>query len=114
MSNDQEAANRFIEHWSKGKKDFETVRQRMGEIVKTDMDLVQTGRAGLGTIRNGNIDLDAAYDIARRTHPHTRDAIRAAERQEREQRERAQRQNREPEKARDTILRSLRELRERD
>ena len=67
----------------------------------------------IGTIRNGNIDLDHVYDIARRTHASTRDSIRAAERQEREQRAQARRGNQEPEKARDTILRSMRELKER-
>jgi hypothetical protein len=84
----------------------------MGEIVMTDMDLLRSGRPGIGAIRDGNIDLDATYDLARRTHPLTRDAIRAAERKEREQRA-AQRRGA-PEKARDTILRSMRELKERE
>jgi hypothetical protein len=110
---DQERANRLVEDWSKDKKDFHRVRQRMGEIVMTDMDLLRSGRPGIGAIKDGNIDLDATYDLARRTHPLTRDTIRAAERKEREQRA-AQRRGGEPEKARDTILRSMRELKERD
>jgi hypothetical protein len=112
-TDDQERANRMVDDWSKDKKDFHRVRQRMGEIVMTDMDLLRSGRPGIGAIRDGNIDLDAAYDLARRTHPETRDAIRASERKEREQRA-AQRRGGEPEKARDTILRSMRELKERE
>jgi hypothetical protein len=109
-TDDQERANRMVDDWSKDKSDFHRVRQRMGEIVMADMDLLRSGRPGIGAIKDGSIDLDAAYDLARRTHPLTRDAIRASERKEREQRA-AQRRS-EPEKARDTILRSLRELRE--
>ena len=108
MSDEQERANRMVDEWSKDKRDFHRVRERMGEIVKTDIDLLKSGRPGLGSIKDGSIDLDATYDLARRTHPLTRDAIRAAERKEREQR-----RGGEPEKARDTILRSMREIRDR-
>jgi len=110
---DQERANRMVDEWSRDKKDFHRVRQRMGEIVHADLDLLRSGRPGIGAIKDGSIDLDAAYDLARRTHPETRDAIRAAERREREQRA-AQRRSGEPESARKTILRSLREIKERD
>ena len=104
---DQERANRMVDEWSRDKKDFHRVRQRMGEIVSTDLDLVRNGRPGLGTIRDGNIDLDHAYDLARRTHPETLAEIR------REKNAQPQRRGGEPEKARDTVLRSIRELKER-
>lgn len=107
----QEKANRMIADWSKDKKDFHKVRGRMGEICSTDIELMRTGRPGLGTIRDGSLDLDAAYDLARRTHPETRESIRAAERAERE--ERARQRRGEPEKVGDTVRRSLRELKER-
>ena len=114
MSDDhQEQANRMIAEWSKDKRDFHKVRGRMGEICQTDLELMRTGRPGLGTVKDGSLDLDHAYDLARRTHPETRESIRAAERAERERRAKARRGTEEPESARDTVLRSLRELKER-
>jgi hypothetical protein len=122
MSNDdQEAANRHVDAWARDKPHFSKVRQRMGEIISTDHDLLRSGKMGLGTIRDGNIDLDHAYDLATRMHPETLSEIRAAKKQQerntkpqREDNLKSQRRGGEPEKARDTILRSVRELKERD
>ena len=85
MTDDTQAkADRMVADWSRDKKDFATVRQRMGEVINADLDLIRTGRSGLGTVRDGNIDLDAAYDIARRTHHLTRDRVRSEEKAARE------------------------------
>jgi len=110
---DQNEADKRLNDWAKDKKDFPKVRQRMGEIIQTDMSLVNSGRPGLGTIRGGDLDLDHAYDLARRMHPETLEEIRAAKKQEPERNQKSQKRGGEPEKARDTVLRSIRELKER-
>ena len=117
MSAEQEEADRKVSEWSKDKPHFPKVRQRMGEIIQTDLDLLKSGRMGLGTVKDGNLDLDHAYDLATRMHPETLAEMRAAKKREQqpEQSTRPQRQKQsgEPEKARDTIMRSMRELKER-
>jgi hypothetical protein len=110
---DQDEADKRLAEWAKDKKDFPRVRQRMGEVIQTDMDLLKSGRMGLGTVRDGNLDLDHAYDLATRMHPETLAEIRAAKKREQQPEQPKPQRGGEPEKARETITRSLRELRER-
>jgi hypothetical protein len=105
---EQAKADKHIARWSRGKRDFETVRARMGQICKTEMDLLNSGQQGLGVIRNGKFDLDHAYRLAKMTHPETLAEIRKAERREKAYTPPAER--RDPsENVRETILRSMRE-----
>jgi hypothetical protein len=108
---DEEIAQRQVEQWAKNKVHFPKVRERMGQIIDSDLRLLHQGQHGLGTVRNGKIDFDHAYRLAKLTHPETLDEIRKAER--REQDYRPPKEKRDPgETPRATILRSMRELEE--
>jgi hypothetical protein len=110
MTTDEEA-QRQVEQWAKNKKHFPKVRTRMGQIIHSDLQLIHQGQPGLGTIRDGKIDFDHAYRLAKLTHPETLDEVRKAERREREYK--PPQEKRDPgETPRATILRSMRELEE--
>jgi hypothetical protein len=108
----QAKADKYVADWARGKMDFEKVRHRMGEIAQTDINLVSTGRQGLGVVRNGQIDLDHAYHLAKLAHPETLSKIRKAEQRERSYTAPAEKRDPGP-TVRETILKSMRENAER-
>jgi hypothetical protein len=108
----QRRADAYIEDWSRGKRDFKKVRQRMGEVCATDINLTNSGRPGLGVVRNGQLDLDHAYFLAKQTHPETLAEIRRAERREKAYERPAETRDPGP-TVRQSILRSIRENAER-
>jgi hypothetical protein len=108
----QAKADKYVADWARGKKDFEKVRNRMGEIAQSDIGLLSTGRQGLGVVRNGQIDLDHAYRLAKLTHPETLAEIRKAEQRERSYEPPSQKRDPGP-SVRETILKSMRENEER-
>jgi hypothetical protein len=115
MATDEEiAAQRHVEKWAKDKPHFHKVpglRERMAHIIHSDLQLLNQRQPGLGTVREGKIDFDHAYKLAKLTHPETLDEIRKAERRERDYK--PPQQKRDPgETPRATILRSMRELEE--
>lgn len=76
----QAQANQMIEKWSADKPHFKDVRELMGQLINSDLALVQSGRPAVGGfIKNGNIDLDAAYEAAIYAHPEVRRQILADE-----------------------------------
>jgi hypothetical protein len=116
---------RIVNDFAKDKKDWHQVKERVGQILSADYNMIQRGQAGLGTIgRNGEIDLAHAYDLARRTHPQIGEEIKTARRRKAEQKaaeaeaKAAEERRREKmaqrnETAAQTIQRSLAEIRAR-
>ena len=72
----QAQANSMIEKWSADKPHFAAVRELMGQLINSDLALVQAGRHPVGGfVKNGNIDLDRAYEAAIYAHPEVRSQI---------------------------------------
>lgn len=78
----QAQANQMIEKWAENKPHFAAVRELMGQLINSELALVQAGRPASGRfIKNGNIDLDAAYEAAIYANPDVRKQILADEAQ---------------------------------
>ena len=59
------AAKEVWENWAKDKPHAEAARQQMAQIIQGDLALAQNGYPQINdTIKNGYIDLDAAYQAA--------------------------------------------------
>ena len=72
----QSQANQMIEKWAENKPHFADVRELMGQLINSELATVQAGRPSAGRfIKNGNIDLDAAYDAAVYANPEIRQQI---------------------------------------
>lgn len=63
-------------NWSKGKPHVEQVRALMANLVNSDLALMQAGQPQVSnTIKDNNIDMDAAYDAAIYAHPEVRQLV---------------------------------------
>jgi hypothetical protein len=72
----QNAAKQTWQNWSKDKPHAETVRGLMANLINSDLALIQAGQPQISnTIKNGSIDMDAAYEAAKYAHPEVRAAI---------------------------------------
>jgi len=61
----QASAEKAVLTWAKDKPHFEKVRQRMAQLINADADLLRMGQpAANGFIKDGDIDMDAAYEAA--------------------------------------------------
>jgi hypothetical protein len=72
----QNAAKQTWQNWSKDKPHAETVRGLMANLINSDLALIQAGQPQISnTIKNGSIDMDAAYEAAKYAHPEVRAAL---------------------------------------
>jgi hypothetical protein len=72
----QNAAKQTWQNWSKDKPHAETVRVLMANLINSDLAFIQAGQPQISnTIKNGSIDMDAAYEAAKYAHPEVRAAI---------------------------------------
>jgi hypothetical protein len=72
----QNAAKQTWQNWSKDKPHAETVRGLMANLINSDLALIQAGQPQISnTIKNGLIDMDAAYEAAKYAHPEVRAAL---------------------------------------
>jgi hypothetical protein len=109
---EQARVQALVDDWAKDKREFPRVRYRMGQFIQNDIALINAGFPGLGTVRDGRIDLDHAYELSLRTDPGTLAEIRAAKK--REQDYVPPQEKRDPgDTVRQSVLRSIRELKER-
>jgi hypothetical protein len=69
----QNAAKQTWINWSKDKPHAETVRGLMANLINSDLALIQAGQPQISnTIKDGSIDMDAAYQAAIYAHPEVR------------------------------------------
>jgi hypothetical protein len=69
----QTAAKQTWVNWSKDKPHAETVRGLMANLINSDLALIQAGQNQISnTIKDGSIDMDAAYQAAIYAHPEVR------------------------------------------
>jgi hypothetical protein len=109
---EQARANAIVDDWAKDKREFPRIRYRMAQFIQNDLRLAQAGFPTLGTIRDGRIDLDHAYELSLRTDPGTLAELRAAKKREREYT--PPQEKRDPgDTVRQSVLKSIRELKER-
>lgn len=81
----QNAAKQTWVNWSKDKPHAEAVRGLMANLINSDLALIQAGQAQVSnTIKNGSIDMDAAYEAAIYAHPQVRQTILQEEQAKRE------------------------------
>jgi hypothetical protein len=72
----QNAAKQTWQNWSKDKPHAETVRGLMANLINSDLALIQAGQPQISnTIKNGSIDMDAAYEAAKYAHKEVREAL---------------------------------------
>lgn len=72
----QTAAKQTWVNWSKDKPHAETVRGLMANLINSDLALIQAGQSQVSnTIKDGSIDMDAAYQAAIYAHPEVRATI---------------------------------------
>lgn len=70
------AAQQTWLNWSKDKPHAEKVRGLMANLINSDLALIQAGQSQVSnTIKDGSIDMDAAYQAAIYAHPEVRAAI---------------------------------------
>jgi hypothetical protein len=69
----QAKTQEILDNWSKGKEHFEAVRHLMAQMITS----------GAIPLKNGQVDLDAAYDAAIWAHPEVRAAVLAGQEQQR-------------------------------
>lgn len=70
------AAQQTWLNWSKDKPHAEKVRALMANLINSDLALIQAGQPQVSnTIKDGSIDMDAAYQAATYAHPEVRAAI---------------------------------------
>lgn len=70
------AAQQTWVNWSKDKPHAEKVRGLMANLINSDLALMQAGQPQVSnTIKNGTIDMDAAYQAATFAHPEVRQAL---------------------------------------
>lgn len=81
----QASAEKAVQAWAKDKPHFEKVRQRMAQFINADADLVRMGQQPVsGFIKNGDIDMDAAYEAAVWADPELRAELIRSREEERE------------------------------
>lgn len=69
----QAAAQQTWQNWSKDKTHAEKVRGLMAQLINGDLALIQAGQHQVSnTVKNGSIDMDAAYQAAIYAHPEVR------------------------------------------
>lgn len=79
----QNAAKQTWVNWSKDKPHAERVRQLMANLINSDLALIQAGQPQVSnTIKDGSIDMDAAYQAAIYAHPEVRQLLLQEERAE--------------------------------
>jgi hypothetical protein len=84
------AAQQTWVNWSKDKPHAETVRGMMAQLINGDLALIQAGQPQhSNTIKNGSIDMDAAYQAATYAHPEVRTALLQEEQAKRDKETRA-------------------------
>lgn len=72
----QNAARQTWINWSKDKPHAETVRGLMANLINSDLALIQAGQPQVSnTIKDGSIDMDAAYQAAIYANPQVRETI---------------------------------------
>jgi hypothetical protein len=77
----QNAAKQTWATWSKDKPYSEKVRGLMANLINSDLALIQAGQPQISnTIKDGSIDMDAAYEAATYAHPEVRAALQQEER----------------------------------
>jgi hypothetical protein len=70
------AAEQTWANWSQGKPHTEKVRGLMAQLIIGDLNLIQAGQPQISnTIKNGSIDIDAAYQAALYAHPEVRETL---------------------------------------
>ena len=62
----------ILHNWSQGKPHFESVRGLMAQLIQS----------GAVPLKNGNVDLDGAYDMALYANPEVRNQVLAAQQAE--------------------------------
>ena len=81
----QNAAKQTWLNWSKDKPHAEKVRGLMANLINSDLASIQAGQAQISnTIKDGNIDMDAAYQAAIYAHPEVRQLLLQEEASKRE------------------------------
>lgn len=79
------AAQQTWANWSKDKPHVEQVRALMANLVNSDLALVQGGHPQVSnTIKDGTIDMDAAYQAAIYAHPEVRQLVLKEEQKKRD------------------------------
>lgn len=79
----QNAAKQTWINWSKDKPHAERVRQLMAQLINSDLALIQAGQPQVSnTIKDGAIDMDAAYQAAIYAHPEVRQLLISEDRAE--------------------------------
>src|SRR5262249_51182430 len=58
-------AEQLVTTWAKDKPHYNAVRQLMGQLIQS----------GAVALNNGNVDLDAAYNMAIHAHPEVREVV---------------------------------------
>ena len=70
------AAKQTWINWAKDKPHAETVRGLMANLINSDLALIQAGQQQVSnTIKDGSIDMDAAYQAAIYAHPQVRQTL---------------------------------------
>jgi len=70
------AAKQTWTNWSKDKPHAETVRGLMANLINSDLALINAGQPQVSnTIKDGAIDMDAAYQAAIYAHPQVRETL---------------------------------------
>lgn len=86
----EQAAKQTWVNWSKDKPHAETVRALMANLISSDVSLMQGGQPQVSnTIKNGSIDMDAAYQAAIYAHPEVRQLVLQEEQKKRDDTARA-------------------------
>jgi hypothetical protein len=81
----QNAAKQTWANWSHDKPHAEKVRGLMANLINSDLALIQAGQPQISnTIKNGSIDMDAAYQAAVYAHPDVRATLLQEEQQKRD------------------------------
>lgn len=79
------AAQQTWVNWSKDKPHVEDLRALMANLVNSDLALLQAGQPQVSnTIKNGTIDMDAAYEAAKYAHPDVRKLVLQEEQKKRD------------------------------
>lgn len=75
-ANARNAAQQTWSNWAKDKPHAEKVRALMANLINSDLALIQAGQAQISnTIKDGSIDMDAAYQAAVYAHPEVRQTL---------------------------------------